>query len=58
MTFPVLCMDCGSAYAVSDVEGSTGLCGVCPRSRARLGLDDDDDDGADDFDPVAEDLDD
>jgi hypothetical protein len=64
MRFPVLCMDCGEeTRTFSDVEGSTGLCGRCPRSRERLGLEDElerdvalEDDGPDDFDPVAEDL--
>ncbi|HKX47005.1 MAG TPA: hypothetical protein VJP77_09910 [Planctomycetota bacterium] len=54
MTFPVLCMDCGAVCGQADVEGSTGLCGICPRSRERLG----DDDGKLDYDPVIEDTDD
>lgn len=70
---PVVCMDCGERCGFTDIEGSTGLCGECPRSRERLGLDNEDADvrdigdrarggarreDAEDFDPVAEDMDD
>jgi hypothetical protein len=52
-------MDCDEETdTLSEVEGSTGLCGRCPRSRERLGLGPRDSDGLDDFDPVVEDRDD
>ena len=72
--FPLACMDCGEEFGFSEIEGSTGLCGVCPRSRERLGLDEEENvrdvdrserarggtrrEDAEDYDPVAEDMDD